>query len=87
MRAASNSSTATGYGRALIYSREAIQRPTAQATAYVEWERRQYVGFVIDGGRVQRVIETPDREQARVEAEARAARINTTRSKPTRSRA
>ena len=42
---------------ALRYSREPAPQPI-RATAYVEYERGQYVSFAIDGGKVERRCQT-----------------------------
>lgn len=51
----------------------------APATTHVELEGGQYVGFVIDGGRVQRVAQDLDRNIAQEAALRAAARINRSR--------
>ncbi len=58
--------------------------PPTVATAYVELERGQWVGFVVQGARVTRVIEARDRQTATTAAQDRAAAINRrrTRSRP-----
>ncbi len=50
--------------------------PPTVATAYVELERGQWVGFVVQGGRVERVIEARDRTTATDRAQERADAIN-----------
>lgn len=60
--------------------------PPTVATAYVELERGQWVGFVVQGARVQRVIEARDRSTATEKAQERADAINR-RSNRNRSRA
>lgn len=51
----------------------------ALAHVHVELEAGQYVGFVIDGAKVERVIHTHNRAEAETSALARAARINRNR--------
>ncbi len=48
---------------------------TAPVQVHVEYERGQYVGFVIQGGRIERVIEAPFRKQALDAATERANRL------------
>lgn len=51
-------------------------RPLAQTHVEYEHSRGHYVGFVLDGGRVERVVETKRRKDALDEAQARAERLN-----------
>lgn len=55
------------------------QEKRSPATTHVEFEAGRYVGFVIDGGRVQRIAQEHERQAALEAAQRAAARINRNR--------